>query len=152
MVHQTQSIQSDFLKEFLGPNAGYVIELYERYLRDPSSVPPDARAWFATWSPPPTAPTPLAGVSPFTIDQIVGASNLARAIRAYGHLGARLDPLGTPPPGDPSLEPASYGLTDADLERLPAAIVGGPVAAHAPNAAVAISLLRQIYCGTTGYE
>src|SRR5579875_618230 len=152
MVHQTQSIQSDFLKEFLGPNAGYVIELYERYLRDPSSVPPDARAWFATWGPPLTAPPPLSGVSPFTMDQIVGASNLARAIRAYGHLGAHLDPLGTPPPGDPSLDPASYGLTEADLERLPAAIVGGPVAAHAPNAAVALSLLRQIYCGTTGYE
>ncbi len=30
-----------------GLNAGYVVEQYERYLRDPASVSPQTRAWFA---------------------------------------------------------------------------------------------------------
>ena len=36
---------------FHGPNAGYVIELYERYRTDPASVDPETRAFFAQWSP-----------------------------------------------------------------------------------------------------
>lgn len=154
MNSQKQLSSQDELKDFLGPNAGYVIEQYERYLRNPSSVTPQMQALFATWSPPmvAVAEAPAPGVSPVTTNLIVGASHLARAIRAYGHLGAHLDPLGTPPPGDPSLELATYGLHEGDLERLPADVVGGPVAVHAPNAAVAIANLRKIYCGTTGYE
>lgn len=149
-----RTVTPNGLDEFLGPNAGYVIEQYERYLRDPESVPAVTRAWFSTWTAPPAgaieAPAPT--LPAVTVDQIVGASNLARAIRAYGHLAAHLDPLGTPPPGDPSLELATYGLTETDLTRLPASVVGGPVAASAANAAVAIAALRRIYCGTTGYE
>jgi 2-oxoglutarate dehydrogenase E1 component len=154
MKNRTQTLTQDELKDFLGPNAGYVVELYERYLRDPSSVDPQTRAWFATWTAP--RPTPVQAPSPkvsaLAADMIAGASNLARAIRAYGHLAAHLDPLGTPPPGDPSLELQTYGLTESDLARLPAHVVGGPVATSAPNAAAAIAALRQIYSGTTGYE
>jgi len=36
--HQPTSRDHD-LDEFIGPNAGYVVELYERYQRDPASVP-----------------------------------------------------------------------------------------------------------------
>src|SRR5579859_5777976 len=41
----------DSLKNFYGPNAGYVLELYERYKQDPSSVDAETRALFAHWSP-----------------------------------------------------------------------------------------------------
>src|SRR5918998_843050 len=34
------------LSAFHGPNAGYVLDLYDRYLDDPSSVDPDTRATF----------------------------------------------------------------------------------------------------------
>ena len=34
------------LSAFHGPNAGYVLDLYERYLRDPSSVDAETRAAF----------------------------------------------------------------------------------------------------------
>ena len=30
------------LSAFHGPNAGYVLDLYDRYLQDPSSVDPDS--------------------------------------------------------------------------------------------------------------
>src|SRR5579884_1229930 len=155
METQNKTISNEELREFLGPNAGYVLELYDRYLRDPSSVDPRTRALFERWGVPPSTPAiaPAApAVSPVTTDLVANASNLARAIRAYGHLGAHLDPLGTPPPGDPALDLATYGLTESDLARLPADVIGGPVATHAPNAAAAIAALRRIYCGTTGYE
>lgn len=138
----------------LGLNEGYVVDLYERYLRDPASVDPGTRAYFATLSPGEVLGEgePIQTVSSLNLDQIVGAVRLARAIRAYGHLAARLDPLGTPPPGDPSLESSTYGLTEQNLALLPAHVVGGPVSETAPNGAVAMARLRQIYCGGTGYE
>ena len=56
-------------------------------------------------------------VGPADVRTIVGAVNLAESIRRYGHLGAQLDPLGTPPWGDPSLAPEAHGITEADLRR-----------------------------------
>jgi len=83
------------LHEFYGPNAGYVLDLYERYQRDPNSVDADTRALFARWTPPTSGveqPTPVATVIVGSgIDKVAGAANLAQAIRDYGHLKARLD-------------------------------------------------------------
>ena len=44
--------------------------------------------------------------TPNDVRVVVGAANLAESIRRYGHLAARLDPLGSEPPGDPSLSTA----------------------------------------------
>ncbi|HEX5417922.1 MAG TPA: 2-oxoglutarate dehydrogenase E1 component, partial [Chloroflexota bacterium] len=143
------------LDELFGLNAGYVVELYERYLRDPASVSPRVRASLARLAPGEVlaeAEAPPIAATPFTIDTIVGASNLSRAIRSFGHLAADLSPLGALPPGDPALDLGTYGLTEDELRQLPAYIVGGPLAAGAMNASVAIARLRAIYCGTTGYE
>jgi 2-oxoglutarate dehydrogenase E1 component len=162
-------------QDFYGPNAGYIAEQYERFLNDPASVDPATREFFARWRPPETAPAVAAttapavptptvpgaaetaapapeGASATDIRRIVGASNLAQAIRGYGHLGAHLDPLGSTPHGDPALDPATQGITEADLAALPAWIVGGPASYGAANALEAINRLREIYCGTTGYE
>ncbi|MEZ4635471.1 MAG: 2-oxoglutarate dehydrogenase E1 component [Caldilineaceae bacterium] len=149
--------QSDLLALFHGPNAGYVQDLYERYQEDPSSVDAAAQALFAAWSPLTVAATPApttGGAAPAApaFDKIVGAVNLAQAIREYGHLAAQLDPLGSAPPGDPALDPAAHGLTDEDLRQLPASLVGGPVVAQSANAYEAIQRLRQVYANTTGYD
>ena len=37
---------------FSGINRGYVLELYERFRKDPSSVDPESRALFERWTPP----------------------------------------------------------------------------------------------------
>lgn len=139
----------DTLKDFHGPNAGYVLELYERFQRDPAAVDAATRAYFEQWSPPSEGIEP--GAAP-NVDKIVSVVNLAQAIREYGHLAAQLDPLGSPPPGDPSLELAGYGLSEADLAELPASLVGGPIAAAAENAAEAIANLRRVYATTIGYD
>ena len=148
--------------QFSGANAGYVCELFERYQRDPSSVDEATRRLFAEWTPDesdaagPGAPTAIEpGPSAARADShaIVAAFTLADSIRRFGHLAARLDPLGfNDPVGDPSLSPHAHGLTNRALERLPASIVSGPVAEGARNAREAIGRLRDRYCATSGHD
>src|ERR687896_664596 len=117
------------LGPFEGVNAGYVLELYERYRQNPESVDPATREAFTSWTPEDLDTKRVASGQPIPdVQVIVGAANLAESIRRYGHLAARLDPLGSEPPGDPSLSPRAHGITDEDLKTLPASLVGGPVA------------------------
>ena len=46
----------------------------------------------------------------------------------------------------------AHGITDDDLKRLPASLVGGPVAESSSNAFEAIEKLRRVYCSTTGFD
>jgi 2-oxoglutarate dehydrogenase E1 component len=141
------------LGPFGGVNAGYVLELYERYRQNPESVDADTRKAFESWTPTELGAEPVAaGQTLPNVQVVVGAANLAESIRRYGHLAARLDPLGTDPVGDPSLSPRSHGITDDDLKALPANLVGGPVAQSSSNAFEAIEKLRRVYCSTTGFD
>ncbi|MCL4560258.1 MAG: 2-oxoglutarate dehydrogenase E1 component [Chloroflexi bacterium] len=138
----------DIWSDYYGPNAGYVIELYERYLDNPQSVDAVSRSIFDSWQ----IPESEKHVPDANIHQIVAAVNYIQAIRSYGHLSARLDPLGHTPPGDPSLDLATYNLTESDLLSLPASIVSSPVASKASNALEAIRDLRAVYCQSVGYD
>jgi 2-oxoglutarate dehydrogenase E1 component len=148
------------LNKFYGPNAGYVLELYERYRQNPASVDPDTRAIFDSWPPlsieTPSSPAPAilsaAQASTAQVGKIVAASNLAHAIRSRGHLGAHLDPLGSEPLGDPALQIEYHGLSDADLAQLPPEVIGGHSAEGARNALDALTTLRVMYSGTISYE
>ena len=142
------------LREFTGPNAAYVLDLFERFQRDPQSVDAGWRDYFATFTPPAEAPSgaaPAAGAPGLDVDKLVAARELTRTIRARGHTAARLDPLGSDPAPDPKLSLESHGLTEADLERLPAAVVLGHDPAS-PNALAEVRRLRRIYSGTLGYD
>jgi len=137
-------------QEFTGLNRGYVLELYDKYRQDPTSVDADTRALFDQWTPPGDL-APVAAGMPY--EKIVGAANLAQAIRRYGHLAARLDPLAMRPPiGDPSLLPETHGVTEDDLRALPANLLTSPVCESAANMLEAIAAFRRIYCSTTGYD
>ncbi|TMC93274.1 MAG: 2-oxoglutarate dehydrogenase E1 component [Chloroflexi bacterium] len=145
------------LDTFYGPNAGYVLEQYERYLQNPAYVDAATRAIFDTWgqenqSTRAEDKEKTNGSSPFQVSQVVAASALAHAIRAQGHLGAHLDPLGTEPLGDPALLPESHGITAEELSLLPPVVVGGHAAEGARNALEAITNLRSMYSGTISYE
>ncbi len=150
---------------FSGVNAGYVAELYERYRQDPQSVDAATREAFERdpsvlseldlGDRVPTAGRAAVAITTTSaagMAKVVGAVNLAEAIRKYGHLKAQLDPLGTRPIGDPSLAPEAHGVTADDLRRLPASLIGGPIAAGAANALDAIEALNRVYCSTTGYD
>ncbi len=166
---QPPPLQTYDLDAFYGPNAGYVLDLYERFQADPEQVDPSTRAFFTALDPAalasltkspngtyvgavaPTAAT-APGSGSFDVAKVVGAVGLMTAIREYGHLAVRLDPLGSDPPGAPELLPGAHGLSEADLAALPASIVDGPAAEGAANAAEAISTLRDIYTEATGYD
>src|SRR6266480_6400858 len=143
------------LKAFYGPNAGYVLELYERYRQNPASVDAATRAIFDTWSPEDqltAEQVATTGIAPIEVFKIVAASELAHAIRSRGHLVAHLDPLGSEPLGDPALLTETHGINDEDLAQLPPNVVGGHSAEGARNALEAINKLRAMYSGTISYE
>ncbi|NNJ13188.1 2-oxoglutarate dehydrogenase E1 component [Chloroflexales bacterium ZM16-3] len=142
---------------FYGPNAGYMLELYERYSSDPSSVDAPTQAFFAQWTPPADDPEVAAiaassAAPALDVVRIVGAARLIRFIRELGHTASRIDPLGSPPHSDPGLELVNHGVTNADLAALPAAMVRGPLAARSTTAADGVERLRQAYSGQIGYE
>ena len=150
------------LRAFYGPNAGYVLELYEHYLADPASVDAETQAFFKDFDPTMIAAAPARASAasavaapaqpPVDLLKATGATRMAKAIRGYGHLVANLNPLNGPTVEARELLPEHYGLTEADLAQLPASIVWGPVADGAANAGEAIARLRAIYCGVSGYE
>jgi len=75
---------------------------------------------------------------------------LIAAYRSHGHLAARLDPLGSAPPGDPSLDPVNHGLTPQLMEAVPAAVLR--VRVPGENLAEVLTHLRETYCSTIAYE
>jgi len=141
-------------REFYGPNLGYVLELYERFREDPDSVDEETRRLFEHWRPREVSLDGRGGVAaaPADVEKIVGATKFIRHIRDFGHMAAHLDPLGSEPPGDPTLDPSFYRISEEDLAELPSSIVDGPVAGRTSTAKEAADELRRLYCSTTGYD
>src|SRR5437762_2162322 len=56
---------------------------------------------------------------------VAAAMALVKAHRMHGHLAARLDPLGSEPPGDPALEPERLEprLTEELMRQIPAKVL-----------------------------
>ncbi|MEP6591000.1 MAG: multifunctional oxoglutarate decarboxylase/oxoglutarate dehydrogenase thiamine pyrophosphate-binding subunit/dihydrolipoyllysine-residue succinyltransferase subunit [Gemmatimonadota bacterium] len=91
-----------------------------------------------------------APASPVQLHQVAGAMALVKAFRTHGHLAARLDPLGTPPVGDPALTPAEVGLTDEIMATIPTDVLR--IAVPGNTLAEALPYLEATYCGTIAYE
>ncbi len=81
---------------------------------------------------------------------VAAAMALVKAFRHFGHMAARLDPLGAEPTGDPALDPAPLGLTDESMATVPAELlriyVGGDTLLEA------LPQLKATYTGTIAYE
>jgi 2-oxoglutarate dehydrogenase E1 component len=138
-------------QEFQGLNAGYVLDLYEKYLENPASVDERTRQHFETWTPPEDLEV-VPSVDAIDARVVTAAATLAESLRRYGHLAAQIDPLGSRPHGDASLALETYGITESDLKRLPASVIGGPIAQGLTTAAEVIAALRQVYCSRSGYD
>jgi 2-oxoglutarate dehydrogenase E1 component len=100
------------------------------------------------------APVPAPAVSrppsPDEFKHVAAAMALVKAIRNFGHLAARLDPLGSEPPGDPALDPGPLGLTPEIMARIPAEVLRIYVPGR--TLAEAYPKLQETYCGTISYE
>jgi len=140
------------LTQIYGLNAGYVLELYERYLTSPDSVDERTRAFFDNWTPinEETVEMPAAMVA--DVRKVTAIANYAQAIRQFGHVAAQLDPLGTPPIGDPELSAEYHGLTEQDLYELPAGLIDSPLSVGANNAYEVIQALKAVYATSIGYD
>jgi multifunctional 2-oxoglutarate metabolism enzyme len=81
---------------------------------------------------------------------VAAGMSLVSAYRTHGHLAANLDPLGAPAPGDPKLDPASYGLTPAMMAGIPASVLN--VRVPGKTLADVLPHLRETYSSTIAYE
>jgi 2-oxoglutarate dehydrogenase E1 component len=163
-------------------NAGFAGQLLEQYLENPSSVPEEWRRLFETADPgtlaatqpglarildrvatnghavaPEAAPAPSPPAEPAAPDEellggVAAAMALVKAFRMHGHLAARLDPLGSEPPGDPALDPERMipKLTPELQARIPARLLRTYV--EGETLADALPRLNATYCGTIAYE
>jgi 2-oxoglutarate dehydrogenase E1 component len=139
---------------FLGANAGYVLELYERYVANPDSVDETTRAYFASGlslfpNANATSSTPTANAT--NIEAIVKTARLARLTRERGHTLAQIDPLGRSHRDDTELS-ALWEEMQGQLASLPAEVISAPLSEGAANALEAYLKLRAAYCGSAGYE
>lgn len=150
-------------KEFHGPNSGYILELYDRFKKDPSSVDPKTRKILERWKPQLNGFSETLKQSDYytkgfptheniDVSKAVSVSNLSQSIRRHGHMESKIDPLEIEPPGDPTLRPKMHGLNEADLQNLPASLAGWPIADQSSNALEAIEKLRKIYSSSIGYN
>ncbi len=91
-----------------------------------------------------------ADIEKFAHDSI-RAIMMVRAYRVRGHLIANLDPLGIEVNDyHPELDPASYGFTEADMDR--EIFLDGSLGIQKAKLRDIISILRQTYCGNIGVE
>ena len=177
MSSQLESRKNSYL---FGGNAPYVEELYEAYLDNPGSVPDNWRTYFDQLQHMPAtdgqeatrdqAHAPI--VESFAIRaktngfaQRAKESDLAVAtkqvhvqslIAAYRSLGSRwadLDPLKrTDRPAIPELDPAFYGLNEADLDQVFSAANTYFSSASTMTLRDILKALRDTYCRSVGAE
>jgi 2-oxoglutarate dehydrogenase E1 component len=116
----------------------------------PPPPAPAAAAAAAVRAPSAEEAPPAAPPDEDLLQAVQAATSLLKAHRTHGHLAARLDPLGSRPPGDPALDPEPLNLTPELMARIPARILR----MYVPGATLADALphLRETYCGPIAYE
>ncbi|MGD0197318.1 MAG: multifunctional oxoglutarate decarboxylase/oxoglutarate dehydrogenase thiamine pyrophosphate-binding subunit/dihydrolipoyllysine-residue succinyltransferase subunit [Solirubrobacteraceae bacterium] len=102
---------------------------------------------------PAAAPAPAPAPAPPSeqlLEAVQAADSLVAAHRTFGHLAARLDPLGSPPVGDPALDPGPLGLTPEMMRQIPSRILH----IHVPGRTLAEAFphLHETYCSTIAYQ
>src|SRR5215471_7116780 len=159
-----------------GANAGFIAELYTRYLENHDSVDESWRRFFSemndelpavltemrgpSWgkSAPPVigngatvAPELNAEALRRATTDSIRALQLIRAYRVRGHLEADLDPLGLEKRGPyPELNYHTYGFTEADLDR--EIFINNLLGRERATLREIVATLRATYCGTIGVE
>ncbi len=156
-------------------NLPFVEGLYADFLRDPASVSPEWRSYFEALGNGDgalKAPRLAPGFRPWSIfnppspnrapderrskveSRMAGMQDrldqLVRSYRFRGHLIARINPLGFKTEYPPELNPAYYGFTPADMERI---FSCETISCEGPlTLAEILDLLWNTYCRSIGVE
>jgi len=177
MSSELDSLQNSYL---FGGNAPYVEELYEAYLDNPGSVPDNWRNYFDQLQHMPATDGQEATRDQAHAPIIESFAQRAKAnafvqrgqepdlavamkqvhvqslIAAYRSLGSRwadLDPLKRQDrPSIPELDPAFYGLTEADLDQVFSATNTYFTKATTMTLREILKALRDTYCRSIGVE
>ncbi|ANB59353.1 2-oxoglutarate dehydrogenase E1 component [Anoxybacteroides amylolyticum] len=149
-------------EKFHGPNLGYVMEMYERYLQDPSLVDPELKDLFDRWGPPEIQDVNDAvdqkyfaqhtNVRANLLEKYVQAIKLADDIRTFGHLDAQINPLETTEKDSNHLDLQPFGLTEEDLKSIPASIISAYLPSYMQNGLEAIQYLKTVYTSKLAFE
>jgi 2-oxoglutarate dehydrogenase E1 component len=128
----------------------WIDALYQRWLRDPSSVGVDWRGFFEGFELGNESPScPRTCVDPdFALKQS-GVQSLIYRYRDIGHLLACTDPLKPCPINHPLLDLSVFGLTEADLDTV--FHTRRFVKEHATLREI-VAVMRETYCGAIGVE
>src|SRR5512138_1452910 len=140
------------------PNLSFVEDLYYAWLAEPTSVPEPWRRYFEGLpATPGTAPAPESFPRHRPDGRAAEAGSdaafqarvdrLVQAFREYGHLRADLDPLGLTQRAS-RFELASFGLSDADLDRRCA----DPEGKGGVSLRELVARLEETYCRAIGVE
>ena len=177
MSTESESLSTSYL---FGGNAPYVEELYESYLDNPGSVPDNWREYFDQLQHSPAtdgqeatrdqAHAPIvesfaqrARANAFVqrvaepdlsvASKQVSVQSLIAAYRSLGSRWADLDPLKRQErPAIPELDPAFYGLTEADLDQVYSATNTYFTTASTMTLRDILKALRDTYCRSIGAE
>ncbi|HLR18318.1 MAG TPA: 2-oxoglutarate dehydrogenase E1 component [Staphylococcus sp.] len=139
-----------------GANLGYVLDLYDIYLDDPTSVPEDLQVLFST----------IKNGEANIVTNTEGQSNVTKGdstikrvmrlidnIRQYGHLLADIYPVNRPVRENvPKLNIEDFNLDKETLESISAGIVSDHFKDIYDNAYEAIVRMEKRYKGPIGFE
>ncbi len=153
-------------------NLEYVEQLYAEYVDHPSRVPPDWRKYFdelgdgdgrtaggvrrpsilptSIFNPPVDGKALRPAADLRTAERQECIDLVIREYRVRGHFAAQIDPLGAPRPSLPELDPESYGLTEADLDRpFSTCTLQG---SNVQTLRAILQRLQNTYCGSIGAQ
>lgn len=146
-----------FLEGFFGPNLGYVIEQFERYQKDPDSVEEELQNIFRQLEEEDfgmekeTLPA-ISVTDTIQTEKILEAVKLADNIRRYGHLAAKIYPLGNERSEVAHIQLSNYNLSKEDLLAMPADLICRNAPPSVQNAYEAYQYLKEIYTESIAYE
>ena len=140
-----------------GPNLGYVMEMYDIYQESPESIDPEFAELFKQYGPPVEAgeekqTAATAEVKSDQFGKVLGAIQMAEAIRAHGHLASDIYPLKDQPREMERLEPSTYGVTEQDLKEVPVSLLLENAPADVKDGLAAINYLKSLYTDKVAFE
>jgi len=158
-----------------GANAPFILDIYEKYLEDPDSVPDEWRNYFRGFQDahegaadvrhgpiqqefmeraraPRRAAAPSAdGFDPALAEKQAGVARLIQAYRGRGHRLANIDPLNLrEKPEMDEVAPSFHGLSESDMDT--EFSTAGLFAADFMKLRDIIALLERLYTGPIGFE
>lgn len=140
----------------MGPNLGYVMEMYELFKVSPELVDAELTEMFSRYGAPVEnygeQTTTESAIQPNNVSKVIAAFKLQEAIRTYGHLAADIYPLNDRPKDSSRLELSYHGLSEQDLIDMPASLFFKNAPAHIENGLEAINYLKALYTGKVAFE